>query len=378
MSAASCIVLAAGGTGGHVFPAEALANELLARGHRLALITDTRGADYGGTLGRIDRHLIRAGTLSGRGVGGKMNGFLNIVAGVFQARALLPRLRPQAVVGFGGYPSLPTMLAAARLGTPVTMHEQNAVLGRVNRLMAGRAAAIALSFAHTEKLADRDKRRAQVTGNPVRATILEKRETAYPVLAEGGELRLLITGGSQGAAIFSKVVPEAIARLDAGLRDRLRIDQQCRPEDIERVRAAYLALRVKADLATFFSDVPDRVAAAHLVIARSGASTVAELAAVGRPALLVPYQFATDDHQTANARALSEAGGAWTIGQREFTAENLAARLNALLSTPPYLVEAAAAAHRMGQPDAAALLADLVERVSGANGHHSHPRDAAA
>ena len=378
MTASSCIVLAAGGTGGHVFPAEALANELLARGHRLALITDKRGADYGGTLGRIDRHLIRAGTLSARGVGGKMNGFLNIVAGVIQARALLPRLRPQAVVGFGGYPSLPTMLAAARLGTSVTMHEQNAVLGRVNRLMAGRAAGIALSFARTEKLAERDRPRASVTGNPVRSAILEKRETAYPVPVEEGEIRLLVTGGSQGAAIFSKVVPEAVARLDAGLRARLRIDQQCRAEDIERVRAAYLALQVKAELATFFADVPNRLAAAHLVIARSGASTVAELAAVGRPALLVPYLFATDDHQTANARALSEAGGAWTIGQREFTPENLAARLNALLSTPHYLVEAAAAARRIGQPDAAVQLADLVERVSGTNGHYSHPTDAAA
>lgn len=376
MSGASCIVLAAGGTGGHVFPAEALANELLARGHRLALITDRRGADYGGTLGRIDRHLIRAGTLSGGGVGGRMNGFQSIVAGVFQARALLPRLRPQAVVGFGGYPSLPTMIAATRLGTPVTMHEQNAVLGRVNRLLARRAAAIALSFARTEKLQPRAAARSTLTGNPVRSAILEQRGTAYLAPAEDGVLRLLVTGGSQGAAIFSRVVPEAIGRLDGTLRDRLCIDQQCRPEDLERVRAAYAALRVEADLAPFFADMPQRLAAAHLVIARSGASTVAELAAVGRPALLVPYLFATDDHQTANARALSEAGGAWTIGQREFTAENLAARLTALLSTPHYLVEAAAAARRVGQPDAAARLADLVERVSGANGTHP-PQEAA-
>lgn len=365
------IVLAAGGTGGHVFPAEALASELLARGHRLALITDKRGADYGGALGRIDRHLIRAGTLSGRGVAGKANGFLNIVAGVFQARALLPRLQPRAVVGFGGYPSLPTMLAATRLGIPVTMHEQNAVLGRVNRLMAGHATAIALSFSRTERLAARDRARATVTGNPVRPAVLAQRGEPYPAPAEECPLRILVTGGSQGAAIFSKVVPEAVARLDASLRARLQLDQQCRAEDIERVRAAYKSLGVIADLAPFFSDVPERLAAAHLVIARSGASTVAELAAVGRPALLVPYLFATDDHQTANARALSEAGGAWTIGQREFTAENLAARLNALLSTPHYLVEAAAAAQRVGQPDAAARLADLVERVSGRNGHHA-------
>lgn len=373
----SCIVLAAGGTGGHVFPAEALANELLARGHRLALITDRRGADYGGALGRIDRHLIRAGTLSGGGMAGKANGFLNIVAGVFQARALLPRLQPRAVVGFGGYPSLPTMLAATRLGTPVTMHEQNAVLGRVNRLLAGRAAAIALSFARTEKLSARDGLRATVTGNPVRPAILVQRDSPYPAPTEGGSLRLLVTGGSQGAAVFSKVVPEALARLEPGLRARLRVDQQCRPEDLDRVRAAYASLGIAADLAIFFADVAERLAAAHLVIARSGASTVAELAAVGRPALLVPYQFATDDHQTANARALSEAGGAWTIGQREFSAENLAARLRALLSTPHYLVEAAAAARRVGQPDAAVRLADLVERVSGRNGH-SAPQEAAA
>jgi len=361
------IVLAAGGTGGHLFPAEALAGELQKRGHRLVLVTDRRGAGQGQTLANLETHVIRAGTVAGGGVGNKVGGLMNVVAGVFQARALLPRLQPHVVVGFGGYPSLPTMLAAARLGAPAAIHEQNAVLGRVNRLVAARVAAVALSFDKTERLETNARR--VVTGNPVRPEVVALRDTAYRGPAEGGDIRLLVFGGSQGARILAQVVPAALVGLDEGVRGRLKIVQQCRIEDLETVRNVYAEAGVDAELATFFDDLPRRMADAHLVIGRAGASTVFELAAIGRPALLVPLPQATDDHQTANANAFSETGAGWTISQASFTPADLVGRLNALLSVPHYLEQAAAAARRFGVPDAAQRLADLVESLAGANGH---------
>ena len=361
------IVLAAGGTGGHLFPAEALAQEMLERGHRLVLVTDRRGAGHSHTLANLETHIVRAGTLAGS-VGKKIGGLTNVVAGVVQARALLPRLQPHAVVGFGGYPSLPTMLAAARLGTPATIHEQNAVLGRVNRLLAPRVKAIALSFARTERVDGEDRAGAVVTGNPVRPDVLRYRDRPYRGPDAAGPIRLLVFGGSQGANVFSSVVPAALGALDEPLRKRLQVVQQCRIEDLEVVRRAYADAGVAADLGTFFDDLPNRMAEAHLVIARAGASTVFELAAMGRPALLVPYPHATDDHQTANANAFSETGAGWTIQQSSFTADDLFGRLNALLAVPHYLEQAAAAARRFGVPDAASRLADLVESLAGTNG----------
>ncbi len=364
---ARTIVLAAGGTGGHMFPAEALAGELQNRGHRLVLVTDRRGAGQGQTLATLETHVIRAGTVAGGGVGHKVGGLMNVVAGVFQARALLPRLQPHAVVGFGGYPSLPTMLAAARLGTPAAIHEQNAVLGRVNRLVAPRVAAVALSFDRTERVETSARR--IVTGNPVRREVVALRDTAYAGPKEGGDIRLLIFGGSQGARVLAQVVPSALAGLDEEVRKRLKVVQQCRIEDLDDVRQVYAHAGIEAELATFFEDLPRRMADAHLVIGRAGASTVFELAAIGRPALLVPLPHATDDHQTANANAFSETGAGWTISQSAFTPADLIGRLNALLSVPHYLEQAAAAARRFGVPDAAKKLADVVESLAGSNGH---------
>ena len=357
------IVLTAGGTGGHVFPAESLASELLARGHSLALITDRRGQAYGGTLGQLTTYRIRAGGIAGRGLKARLGAIAELAVGVLQARALVKRLRPAVVVGFGGYASVPAMLAASSAGVPTTLHEQNAVLGRANRLLAPRVTRIATCYAQVSNLAAAWRAKVTRTGMPVRAQIIAQRDHDYPALTDDGPLRLLILGGSQGARILSEVVPAAIALLPEPLRRRLEISQQCRPEDLDNVRAAYATTGATVTLESFFHDVPERLAAAHLVIARSGASTVAELTALGRPAILVPYPHAIDDHQTANAHAVDEVGGGWLIPQPSFTAESLAARLESLFALPGSLTRAAACARTAGVPDAAARLADLVESL---------------
>jgi UDP-N-acetylglucosamine--N-acetylmuramyl-(pentapeptide) pyrophosphoryl-undecaprenol N-acetylglucosamine transferase len=280
--------------------------------------------------------------------------------GVIQARAILKRLRPNVIVGFGGYASVPTMVAAASLGIPTIIHEQNGVLGRANRLLAGRARAIAISYPHVAHVAEEWQAKLHHTGMPVRPAVAALQGVAYPALDETTPIRLLVLGGSQGARILSEVIPAALKALPAALQARIEIAQQCRPEDLETVRSAYAGSPIAATLESFFTDIPNRLAAAHLVIARSGASTMAELTYLGRPAILVPYPHATDDHQTANARALDEAGGGWLMPQTGFSAETLAARLAALLTQPVTLARASACALAAGRPDAAARLADLV------------------
>ncbi|HVI50852.1 MAG TPA: undecaprenyldiphospho-muramoylpentapeptide beta-N-acetylglucosaminyltransferase [Candidatus Sulfotelmatobacter sp.] len=354
------IVLTAGGTGGHVFPAEALAVELLSRGFELSLITDSRGQAYGGTLGQLATHRICAGSIAGRGVGARIRSVLELGTGFLQARTLLSRLRPAAIVGFGGYASVPAMMAASVLGVPSALHEQNAVLGRANRLLAGRTSRIATCYGEIKNLSPALQKKVVQTGMPVRPQIVAQRGLDYPALTETGPLRLLVLGGSQGARVLSEVVPAALAALPEKLRLRIEISQQCRPEDLDEVRAAYEGTGIKADLQSFFTDVPERMVAAHLVIARSGASTVGELTVMGRPAILVPYPHAIDDHQTANAHAVDEAGGGWLIPQPAFTPESLAGRLESLFSLPGSLTRAAACARATGVPDAAARLADLV------------------
>ena len=354
------IVLTAGGTGGHVFPAEALAAELLARGHDLTLVTDSRGATYGGVLGSLKTVRVRAGQVAGRGRLGQVLGLVDIARGALQARGILRALNPAVTVGFGGYASLPAMAASSLLGIPTIIHEQNAVLGRANRLLASRVSTIATSFASVRHLPTGVPN--VHTGMPVRAAIAAVREAPYPAADTGLPLRVLVLGGSQGARALSDVVPGALSALPAALRARLAVAQQCRPEDLERVRAAYAAAGLAdVTLESFFADVPERLAACHLLIARAGASTVAEMTAAGRPAILVPYPFATDDHQTANARAVDAAGGGWLMPQDRFTVEALAARLKDLFDMPASLQAAAGAARAFGVPDAARRLADLVE-----------------
>lgn len=354
------ILLAAGGTGGHVFPAEALAAELLRRGHRVGLVTDTRGKGFGQNLPELPLYRIPAGTPSGRSLSGKLMSIFEIGHGVISALTLLGLTRPVAVVGFGGYPALPLLLAARLRKIPIVVHEQNAVLGRVNRLVARFATRIATSFPATHFLPDQAA--VTVTGNPVRPAILAAADIPYA--APDQTLRLLVMGGSQGARVLSDTVPAALASLPAETRKRLRIVQQCRAEDLERVRAAYAAASIQAETATFFNDVAQRLAVAHLVVSRSGASSTAEIAVIGRPALLVPYAHAMDDHQTANAQALAHAGGAVVIAQDKFTPERVAAAFNDLLADPAQLADMAAHARGVGRPLAAQALADLVERVA--------------
>jgi len=359
------ILLAAGGTGGHLFPAQALAAELSARGRAVGVVTDRRGGDYGELFGAAPVYRIAAGTPSGRGLGGKLLAAVQIGLGVAQAYRLLRRLLPAAVVGFGGYPSLPTMLAARLLSRPRLVHEQNAVLGRVNRLLARRVDAIALSFADTAALPSAARVQQVQTGNPVRPAVQALRARPYRAPEPGGPLRLLVFGGSQGASVFASVVPAAVAGLPAALRARLEVVQQARAEDLAAVGQAYREAGVAAEVAPFFADMPERIGAAHLVIARAGAGTVSELAVAGRPAVLVPYPSAADDHQSANAAALGDRDAAWVVAQPTFTAAWLDELLQSLAATPARLATVAANAAAAGHADAAARLADLVERLAG-------------
>ncbi|MBL6941444.1 MAG: UDP-N-acetylglucosamine--N-acetylmuramyl-(pentapeptide) pyrophosphoryl-undecaprenol N-acetylglucosamine transferase, partial [Rhodospirillales bacterium] len=262
------IVLAAGGTGGHVFPAEALATEMTGRGFKLSLITDRRGGAYGGALGSLETHRIRAGGIAGKNISALLRSGPELAFGTLQARFLLKKMRPRAVVGFGGYASVPTMLAATFGGCKTVIHEQNAVLGRANRLLASRVKRIATSFEGTRSIPETAADKVVHTGMPVRQTLTAVRGTPYPDLNENCEINILILGGSQGASILSEVIPEAIGRLDADLRARLSIIQQCRPEDLEAARGRYQQLAIKAELDSFFDDIPERLCAAHLLISR--------------------------------------------------------------------------------------------------------------
>lgn len=355
------IVVAAGGTGGHLFPAEALAAELTARGERVALMTDARSSAFESpAFANAERFVLSGSGLAGRGVLSAVKGAVALAQGTLTARGLLRRLDAAAVVGFGGYPSVPPLVAALGMGRsrPATIiHEQNGVLGRANRLLATRVDALALSLANTARVPEGAP--AQVVGNPVRPALAALAGKGYAV-PDVGVVRLLVLGGSLGARVLADVVPDAIAALPGEVRARLVVTQQCRVEDLDRVRAAYDAAGVPAELARFFGDVAVRLGTAHLVIARAGASTVAELACAGRPSILVPLPGAIDNHQVANAAALAGAGGAWLLPQPEFTAEALAARLSALLGQPALLATAAAAAATQARPDAARTLADLV------------------
>ena len=360
----SPVVLAAGGTGGHIFPAEALAEALLARGERVVLVTDKRFANFqSGALSRIEKQTIHAGTVGGSLVK-KLRGMAGLILGIAQAWLVLRRLKPKIVIGFGGYPSFPTVFAATFAVIPTVIHEQNSVLGRANRLLVNRVDAIATSFPLTQMLSTENMHKVCMTGNPVRAAVRAIRGVPYPSLSDDGKMRILVTGGSQGAAIFSQVVPAAVAMLPAALRTRVRIDQQCRQAEIEAAREAYRDLDVSADLATFFVDIPARLAATHLVIARSGASTVSELAVAGRPAILVPLPTSMDNHQYYNADAFEQVGGGWIMAQQGFTPASLSARLEAFLTSPDVLAKAAQNALKLGTENAAEKLADAVLHIA--------------
>jgi UDP-N-acetylglucosamine--N-acetylmuramyl-(pentapeptide) pyrophosphoryl-undecaprenol N-acetylglucosamine transferase len=366
MNATGPVVIAAGGTGGHFFPAEALAAQLAARGHALVLMTDRRaGRREAGMFADCAQYVLPGAGVAGRGVPAKLRGLASLAAGTLQARRILAGLDASAVIGFGGYPSVPPLLGARLLGQrrpAILLHEGNAVLGQANAQLARFADAIATSFPDTAKLPGGKAggaSRAILTGMPVRPDIAKL--AASPYVPPGDTVNLLVWGGSLGARIFSDIVPAVLAGLAPGLRARLRVTQQARAEDISRVRDAYAAAGIAAEIAPFLDRIAERLLAAQLVIGRAGGSSIAELTAVGRPAILVPLPIAASDEQSANARALVAAGGAWMFKQPEFTGEALAALLPSLLEAPERLTRAAAAAASLGRSDAAARLADLVE-----------------
>ena len=367
MSVQRHYVLAAGGTGGHMVPAASLAAELGRRGHHVSLISDERGVRFPGLFdtdkGRVQTHVLPAGRLAGGPIGWA-KAARAMISGRAQAIELYRHQKPAAVIGFGGYPALPALLAAFSERIPTAVHEQNAVLGRVNRLVAGKVDAIATSYANVARLKDKYLGKAHLVGNPVRDAVLALRSQPYPLLEEDGIFRVLVTGGSQGASVLSQVVPDGLSLLPIAFRRRLQVTHQARIEDIDAARAKYAELSIAAELATYLPDMPEQLAWAHLVIARAGASTLAELTCAGRPAILVPLPSATDDHQTANAREMTEAGGARTIAQTAFTPVELAKQMQRLGLDPAALQNAAGRARSCGRPDAARDLADLVENLN--------------
>lgn len=368
------IMIVAGGTGGHMFPGVALARALSLRGHRVVFVSDARGAAVSrenlGLPAEIERYEVSAGRLGG-GIFITGRGLLALIMGFTEARRLVRRLQPSLAVGFGGYPTVPPILAAGLAGVPTIIHEQNAVLGRANRRLARGARAFALSFERTAKLSDAGAARARVVGNPVREEIAAL--ATHPYTPPTDIVQVLVLGGSLGAQVFSKIVPAAFESMPPEARLRFRVAQQCRPEDIDGVRATYRTLQMPVELATFFDDVPQRLARSHMVICRAGASTVAEMTAAGRPALYVPFPHAADDHQTDNARAVENGGGGWVFPQPEFTPGALAGWLEAALEDPQALASVANAARTLGNPSAADRLADMVEGLLPLNGDAGDP-----
>ncbi len=358
------ILVAAGGTGGHLFPAQALAHALVARGARVRLATDERALRYGADFPAEEIHEIASATPTSSGAAAKISAALTLGKGVIEAYRLLGKIKPRAVVSFGGYPTVPPALAASLRAVPLILHEQNAVMGRANRFLAKRAEKIACGFPTLDGLPDSLRDRVVQVGNPVRPAVLEAAREAYPGFCDG-RLRLLVTGGSQGARIMSDVIPAAVGLLAPEQRARLVIVQQARGEDLARVQDAYHRLNVNYEAASFFADLPHRMAQAHLVLARSGASTVSELAVIGRPSILVPFPHALDADQAANAKHLEKAGAAEVMRQIGFTPEWLAERLSQALNDTADLTRRAQAARSAGIPDAAERLADLALKTAG-------------
>jgi UDP-N-acetylglucosamine--N-acetylmuramyl-(pentapeptide) pyrophosphoryl-undecaprenol N-acetylglucosamine transferase len=362
MSIKGSIAVAAGGTGGHLFPAAALSHALAARGFTVHLVTDERAAQYGGDFPAYAVHRLAAATPSGGSLVRRVQAIVPIIRATRAARRLFKKIRPCAVIGFGGYPTVPPVLAASGLGVPVLLHEGNAVIGRANRFLADRVEAIAKGFEVLGGIPNNMAEKTHLTGNPVRPMVIEAARAAFPDYSDG-KLRILVTGGSQGARIFSDIVPDAIELMPVAARQKLLITQQARAEDTERVREAYGRLGVDAEIQSFFADLPVRIAQAHLVIARAGASTISELAVIGRPAILVPLPGAIDQDQAANAEQFAATGAAIVVAQSVFSPQWLATSLVEAQADMDGLARRAAAAKQAGIADAAERLADLVQRI---------------
>ena len=359
-------MLMAGGTGGHLFPAMALAQELIRRGHAVELMTDHRVGSYGADFPANAIHIVPSATPSLSNPVKFVTGGFRILRGIAVAFGKLRKSRPDCVIGFGGYPTFPPFLAANFLGIPGILHEQNSVMGRANRALGRFADMLAMSFAQT-RFADGLNLEKVVTGNPVRDRVRAVASTPFPALGKDGPIRIVIFGGSQGAKALSDIVPAAVAAVPETLRHRLQIVQQCRSEDLDRVAEVYRKAKVNVELAAFFTDLPERISRSHLVIGRSGASTIAELTVLGRPAILVPLPGSLDADQKNNALVVDAAGGGWIAEQATLTPQSLATRLTTLLTDPATLTKAADAARSLGQPRAVEKLADLAEMLAGKN-----------
>ncbi|MGH1455875.1 MAG: undecaprenyldiphospho-muramoylpentapeptide beta-N-acetylglucosaminyltransferase [Alphaproteobacteria bacterium] len=356
------VVISAGGTGGHMSPAAALADDLLKRGYRVDLVTDARGKRFDKMFKNITTHVVKSGT-SGAGIIGKIKGALNLGLGLIHATILVKKLKPDLVIGFGGYPSFPAVYAAQKSGIPTILHEQNAIIGKANSMLAPRADRIALSLPNSMGLDKEEKLRAVLTGNPVRPDIISLYDKAYTAPKEKGEFRLLVMGGSLGATVFSKIVPATLAKLPIEYRDNLYVIQQCREADIEDVRAVYKDAGINANLSTFIDDVAGELEKSHLVIGRSGASTVAEVSVAGRPAIYVPYPHHKDQQQKKNADSIADQGGAWVMTEDGFTQDALLTRIETFFQNPESLAKAAANAKECGKPEAAKKLGNLVTAI---------------
>lgn len=361
------VMIAAGGTGGHLFPAFALTEELKRRGFDVDLVTDVRADQYGIKFPGRAAHQVPSATLRGRSPAAVVQLLRTLWTGVARARELIRETGPSVVIGFGGYPTVPPLVAARLEKLPTVIHDSNAVMGRANRLLSYFATVVALTFDKTKHLGARRQNKVRLVGTPVRDSVLDAVKPYRP--RSGADMfSLLVFGGSQGARVFADVVPEALAGLPQAHQARLKLVQQVREEDMERVNAAYSAARINAELQTFFSDLPERMADAHLIIARAGASSVAELTVLGRPAILVPLPHAIDNDQLENATRLQEAGGGWCIEQSSFTPERLRSEIVRLADAPEVLAKAAEAAQLLGQPNAVANLADVIEEQARTTG----------
>lgn len=363
MSEHQSVLLAAGGTAGHLFPAYALAEELGARGLVVDLATDMRGDRYGGGFPARTVYQIPSATVRGKSPIALAKTATALTRGIASAYRILGKVKPSAVIGFGGYPTFPPLMAARMRRIPTAVHEQNAVLGRANKMLAGRVDYVATTFADTKFLEGEAKRKVRVTGNPVRGAVKQAAQIPFPDLSNETPFQIVVFGGSQGARFLSDAVPEALASLTPDLLTRLRVVQQAREEDVERVQAAYKAAGITAEVAPFFGDLPERIAKAHLVMSRAGASTVAELAVIGRPAILVPLPGSLDNDQLENARQLAESGAAWCIEQKDLSPDRIAKQVTGLANQPSTLVAAHEAAKSMGNQDAVGALADLVQEM---------------
>jgi UDP-N-acetylglucosamine--N-acetylmuramyl-(pentapeptide) pyrophosphoryl-undecaprenol N-acetylglucosamine transferase len=355
------VVLAAGGTGGHLFPAQALAETLIKRGYRIHLMTDERVRDYGKSFPAEETHIVESASPGFSDPVRLPSRLLKLYRGYRDAKFILRRVQPAAVVGFGGYPSFPPIFAATALRIPSLVHEANAVLGRANKVLAKKVDAVAGSFTDLHGLPDAAREKYVVTGNPVRAIALAQQGAIYPPFKS--RINLLVFGGSQGAKFFSDFMPGVFAAMPEALRKSIFLTQQCRPEDMSRVKSSYEALGLHCDLQPFFMDMPKRIAGSHLVIARSGASTIAELGVIGRPAVMVPLPHALDNDQLRNAQSFAAAGAGWVCSQAELKAHDFAVFLERLLADKAGLKRAAESALSHGKPDAAERLADLVEKI---------------